>query len=310
MLRIIENNGFICKTLKSDIIVRDIILSVLSRIGKSYLNAILNQMCSLYGFSENELLSDYQLFEVTLRKILGKSAFPILLRVKKELLKYAVSNNIPIKIHDILDPSLSIPALITMITEPDIYKFIDDNLDKNNHIVFLYTNEMLRDKVINYFFTRTVENNETNTKKIVTYHGDDTNIKNSFSSNESVELINLEDLFDELINEDIVDNINQFGSQKKLIHSSDNDSIYFVHSSSIINQNENYHKTIMFEEFLENLYKSNKAQILCLYSMLDYEKTALDEDFWKEILRIHNIVITDVPISLYEKFTSNIAHTK
>ena len=97
LINLIENNGFIYRNQKTDIVVRDIIINVLNRIGKSYSKALIYQICSLYGLSQNELLSNYELFENSLTRVLGKTGYPIILRIKKELLKYLILNKFEIR---------------------------------------------------------------------------------------------------------------------------------------------------------------------------------------------------------------------
>ena len=103
LVRLVEEDGFIYRNQKTDIIIRELIYNVLNRIGKSYSKALIYQMCTLYNLSQNELLSNYELFEKSIVRVLGKTAFPIILRIKKELLKYVVIHKLEISVKDILD---------------------------------------------------------------------------------------------------------------------------------------------------------------------------------------------------------------
>ena len=77
LINLLENNGFIYKNQKTDVVVRDIIINVLNRIGKSYSKALIYQnILSLYGLSQNELLSNYELFENSLTRVLEKQVIP------------------------------------------------------------------------------------------------------------------------------------------------------------------------------------------------------------------------------------------
>ena len=105
LINLLENNGFIYKNQKTDVVVRDIIINVLNRLGKSYSKALIYQICSFYGLTQNELLSNYELFEYSLTRVLGKTGYPISLRIKKELLKYFILNKFDVTTKDILDPS-------------------------------------------------------------------------------------------------------------------------------------------------------------------------------------------------------------
>ena len=75
LINLIENSGFVYRNQTTDIVVKDIVLNVLNRIGKSYSKALIYQICSLYGLSQNELLSNYELFENSLTRVLGKTIF-------------------------------------------------------------------------------------------------------------------------------------------------------------------------------------------------------------------------------------------
>ena len=105
LINLLENNGFIYKNQKTDIVIRDIIINVLNRIGKYYSKALIYQICSFYSLTQNELLSNYELFEYSLTRVLGKTGYPIILRIKKELLKYLILNKFDVTTKDILDPS-------------------------------------------------------------------------------------------------------------------------------------------------------------------------------------------------------------
>ena len=70
LVRLVEEDGFIYRNQKTDIIIREIINNVLNRIGKSYSKALIYQMCTLYNLSQNELLSNYELFEKSIVRVL------------------------------------------------------------------------------------------------------------------------------------------------------------------------------------------------------------------------------------------------
>ena len=100
------------------------------------------QICSLYGLTQNELLSNYELFENSLTRVLGKSGYPIILRIKKELLKYLILNKFDVTTKDILDPSFNVPQIIDKLSESYNYQLILENLNNNkrNHMILLSNN--------------------------------------------------------------------------------------------------------------------------------------------------------------------------
>jgi hypothetical protein len=54
-------------------LLQDLTKDSLERIGESYSKTILNNVCSFYGLSETELLTNYDLFERSLFRLLGKN---------------------------------------------------------------------------------------------------------------------------------------------------------------------------------------------------------------------------------------------
>ena len=84
--KILHRLGYLPIYSKSDQTISDIIKKSLEQIGKSYSKAILYNMCSFYNLSEYELLTNYDLFEKSLSRILGKSGNAILTGIKKEII--------------------------------------------------------------------------------------------------------------------------------------------------------------------------------------------------------------------------------
>ena len=76
----------------------------------------------LLWFTQNELLSNYELFENSLTRVLGKTGYPIILRIKKELLKYFILNKFDVTTKDILDPFFNVPQIIDKLSESYNYQ--------------------------------------------------------------------------------------------------------------------------------------------------------------------------------------------
>jgi hypothetical protein len=73
-------------------------------------------MCSLYGLSENELFSNYDLFKKMLYTILGEGeANGIITSIKKELLARAILNGSSLTVREMTNPSLSIEDILKSI---------------------------------------------------------------------------------------------------------------------------------------------------------------------------------------------------
>jgi hypothetical protein len=118
-------------------------------------------MCSVYRLSQNELLTNYELFEKLLNKILhGKGAANTTLNwIKREMLIQALlkdSSNLTDK--EILDHNLTINDIIADISNQQVFKFIR-KIPAREHIVFLYNNEDSKDKALSAFFDSAIIGN-------------------------------------------------------------------------------------------------------------------------------------------------------
>jgi hypothetical protein len=65
-------------------------------------DALLGRMCSMYGVSEIELLTNYSLFEKSLRQTLYDGADIILDFLKEEMLQYSTTKSSSLTIDDIM----------------------------------------------------------------------------------------------------------------------------------------------------------------------------------------------------------------
>ena len=193
LINLIENSGYIYRNQKTDIVIRDIILNVLNRIGKSYSKALIYQICNLYGLSQNELLSNYELFEKSITRVLGKTGFPIILRIKKELLKYLVLNKFEINVKDILDPSFNVPKIINKLVESDNYELISENLNKGNHIFLLCSNDKYIEKIINNLMQ--ISENRRDIRRVVIRLHDHIDEKRYFKSISDIDVFYLNDIY-------------------------------------------------------------------------------------------------------------------
>jgi hypothetical protein len=126
----------------------------LEKLGKSYSDALLYNMCSLSGLTENELLTNFELFEDSLYRTVGKAANSILHDIKKEILIHAVILNPSLTVSNILDPTLTINDVLKGINEAETLGFMRDNslLSSNVHIILLYKSEEIKDKILSAFF--------------------------------------------------------------------------------------------------------------------------------------------------------------
>ena len=150
-LSILDELRYLPTVYLSDRALHDSIKDSLESIVKSSSKVLLHRMCSLYGLSENELLTNYDLFERSLYMILGKAGQPIIGRIKADMLRYAVMNGSEITATDILDPKLTVSYVLKDIQDSETFAFVR-NVPSCQHIAFLYTNEFAKNKILSEFF--------------------------------------------------------------------------------------------------------------------------------------------------------------
>jgi hypothetical protein len=108
-------------------------------------------MCSLYGLSENELLMNYDLFEKSIYNILGNSGNLIIDVIKKDMLRHAVLIDPGITISDILNPSITVSAILEHIHDAEVFNFVR-NIQGGENVIFFYENQSSFNKILSAFF--------------------------------------------------------------------------------------------------------------------------------------------------------------
>ena len=166
LITILDRLGYLPATSKVDAIIYTSIINSINELGKSYSKAMLFNMCSLNGFSEMELLTNYDLFESSISKILGKAANPILFRIKKEVLVNAVMNKYSSSIteSDILNKSLTVNDIINRMRLDEVCELVQNLRTAFSHTIFFYRDIDIRDKVLSAVFA---SNNVANAQEVV-----------------------------------------------------------------------------------------------------------------------------------------------
>ena len=133
LARILDELGYLPVVSKVDKMLASSIMNSISVLGKSHSKALLHNICSIYGLSENELLTNYDLFETCLSKALGKPlAYSILAPIKKQMLINAVMSDSTLTEKDILNSSLTINDIIRRIRLAEASEWVRNNLSVSN----------------------------------------------------------------------------------------------------------------------------------------------------------------------------------
>ncbi len=123
----------------------------IERLGESASKALLDHICSINELSEKELLTNYDLFEKSLYRVIRKGAEVILRDLKRELLVQAVLIDPNITIIDIRNPGLAVGDILKRIRAVETLEFVR-KIPSHKHIAFLYRNENSKADILTAFF--------------------------------------------------------------------------------------------------------------------------------------------------------------
>jgi hypothetical protein len=156
VLTVLDKLGYIPVPSKAEHIVSESIKESLeSLFGQAASAVLLNNLSSIYGLSENELTTNYDIFEKSLYKISGYGAKIILGYLKKEILikALAASSDSEITEQDIVNPEVGIGDIIKKISFDEITEFVY-RIPSSMHIVLVYENEATKYKILDAFFDK------------------------------------------------------------------------------------------------------------------------------------------------------------
>jgi hypothetical protein len=148
---ILDKLGYIPIPSRSDKILYDAARRSIERFGQSASKAILDHMRSMDGLSEEELLTNFDLLEKSLQRVLRKGAEVVLHDIKIEILTHAVLMDPTITISEIRNPQLTIRNILKRIRSTEALEFIREKASRK-HIAFLYRNEDAKNKIFSAFF--------------------------------------------------------------------------------------------------------------------------------------------------------------
>jgi hypothetical protein len=151
-LSVLDKLGYYPISSNNDRLLYASIKDSLEQMGKSYSGALIRNMCSLYGLSENELFSNYDLFKKILYTILGEGeAKGITTNIKKELLARAILNGSSLTVREMTNPSLAIEDILESIDSAQTLRIIAE-IPPHEHVLFLYDCQETKGKLLSSFF--------------------------------------------------------------------------------------------------------------------------------------------------------------
>ena len=150
-LNVLDELGYFPLSSKTEEILYDAARKSIERLGESASKALLDHICSINGLSEKELLTNYDLFEKSIHRVLRKGAEVILRDLKRELLVQVVLIDPNITIGDIRNPLLAVGDILKRIRVVETLEFVR-KIPLHKHIAFLYINENSKADILAAFF--------------------------------------------------------------------------------------------------------------------------------------------------------------
>jgi hypothetical protein len=302
-LAILDELRYLPEVYLSDRALHDSIKYSLESSCKSFAKVLLHRMCSLYGLSENELLTNYDLFEKSIYRILGKAGQPIIGHIKAEMLKYAVMNGSEITATDILDPNLTVSYVLKDIHDTEIFAFVR-NVPSCQHIAFLYTNEFTKNKILYEFFHPQIAENHV---------GPPLGLISIKKPNKlSADLFNIS--YDELLNETSneranerlaawIGHVHSFNKSQRLpTRIAEEDATLWLKNGFSPDED------LQLEKMFSTYTCDNNMSILCAYDISTAESDI--NSLMKSIISAHDCVILDEPPVVYTRATWSIRNKK
>jgi hypothetical protein len=153
-LSLLDKLGYYPIRANNDRLLYASIKDSLEQMGKSYSGALIRNMCSLYGLSENELFSNYDLFKKMLYTILGEGeANGIIASIKKELLARAILNGSSLTIREMTNPALLLRTFWKVLTVRKLFDLLRQSLHMNMFCFFMIVKTRRR-KFSPHFFVK------------------------------------------------------------------------------------------------------------------------------------------------------------
>lgn len=297
---ILDELGYFPIFSKGDEILYNAAKKSIHRLGESASKALLDHICSIYGLSEKELLTNYDLFEKSLYRVLKKGAEVILHDLKTELLVQAVLLDPSITISDIRNPRLAISDILQRINTTETLELVR-KIPSRKHIAFLYKSESSKDKLLAAFFD--MNNMAGLASRGLLRFKKPTN-------DDGLHYVNNIMLYEELLHEPreselvtrrVADWIAKLNSSNKS-QQQDNTNIESLRIATedvmwwVRNGFTDYY--LKLEKSLDR-YLQNNLSVLCGYNFSNFSNEIIDGENIKMMISTHDYVILDESFVVY-----------
>lgn len=142
----LDELGYLPLTSNIDDMLHESIIRSLESLGKTTCNALVDNLCSISKLSERELLTNFDIFEGSLRVIIGRYADHVVRIIKREILAIAIaSSKCDLSSKQILDTSLEVSTILENIRTREVLDFILHS--DHSHIAFIYKNQGVKTRL-------------------------------------------------------------------------------------------------------------------------------------------------------------------
>jgi hypothetical protein len=293
---ILDDLGYILISSKAEQILQDGAKNSIAFLGENASRQLIDRMCSISGFSEAELLMNYDLLEKSLFKVLGKGSEVILSNLKRELLVQVVLIDPNITISEIRDPRVVVGDILKRIHTVEVVDFVR-KIPSHSHVALLYTNDNSKDKLLTAFFDTMVLGNAS---------------KGLFSfkkpANDYLSGINDLMLYEELFQEPRdYEAVARRGADwiAKLISSNKSQQTTIASLTRIASEDlmwwlrNGFAGYLLDSERSRGRYLQDNFSALCGYNISNVGNQHIEREFMSSLISAHGYVILDEPSSLY-----------
>jgi hypothetical protein len=288
-LNVLDELGYFPLSSKAEEILYDAAKKSIERLGGSASKALLDHICSINGLSEKELLTNYDLFEKSLYRVLRKGAGVILRDLKRELLVHAVLIDPTITISDIRNPRLAVGDILKRIRVLETLEFVR-NIPSHKHIAFLYRNENSKADILAAFFDTKITGKAT--KGI---------LSSNKPTNDDLSYMSYDELLQEPREYEVVamrlaDWIAKLHSSNKSQQQQNNTDIATLRIATedamwwVRNGFTGYYRG--FEKSMGR-YLQDSVSVLCGYNISNVSNESIDSKNIKTMIAAHHYVILD-----------------
>jgi hypothetical protein len=293
---ILDELGYFQISRKAEQILHNATKNSIALLGEKGSKDLLDHICSISGFSEAELLANYDLFEKSLYKVLGTGAEVILRSLKRELLIQVVMIDPNITIGEIRNPRLKVGDILKRIQAVEAVEFVH-KIPSHSHIAFLYTNDNSKDKMLAAFFDPMINGNASRGLFSLKKPAND-----YLSGSDNIMLY--EELLQEprdyeVVARRVTDWIAKLNSSGKSPQNNTDSPTMIACEDAMWWFRNGFAAYILCIEKSMGRYLQDNMSALCGYDISSASYGHIDRESMNTIISAHSYVILDEPFSLY-----------